>query len=238
MSASNPVPPASDDRVTLKYSVEGLSAHDALLLKSLVRLLSHRTHQQWSYQLTQAHLQVLGDAQPDGPSTGSAPGGDIPVLLLSHTRQTLGNCLHLPLHVNELEQALNRLGEHILKTGALHLTATEPSGLDSHEYQLRRWPPAALLTTPMRMKLATLLTGRPLSVAALQQRSLQPLHDCAEFFLELRRAGLLQQVAAGHSRPAPDSRPAGPDLAAPTKPPSGLLARIRSRLGLQPTTPP
>lgn len=39
MSASNPVPPASMT-VTLKYSVEGLSAHDALLLKSLVRLLS------------------------------------------------------------------------------------------------------------------------------------------------------------------------------------------------------
>ena len=101
MSASNPVPPASDDRVTLKYSVEGLSAHDALLLKSLVRLLSHRTHQQWSYQLTQAHLQVLGDAQPDGPSTGSAPGGDIPVLLLDGVKV----CQH-HLDADELRRLL------------------------------------------------------------------------------------------------------------------------------------
>ena len=37
-------------RVSLGFSVEGLGARDEVLLKSLVRLLDHRTLHQWHHQ--------------------------------------------------------------------------------------------------------------------------------------------------------------------------------------------
>ncbi|MFS2055626.1 hypothetical protein ACEN8K_43375, partial [Variovorax sp. CT11-76] len=50
-----------DRRPLLSFSIEGLPARDELLFKSLVRLLDHRTHQHWAWQVEGADLRVVGD---------------------------------------------------------------------------------------------------------------------------------------------------------------------------------
>jgi hypothetical protein len=88
------------------------------------------------------------------------------------------------------------------------------------------------------MKLATLLASRPATLAALQQRSNASAQECADFIAALERAGFVAASGGGAAR-APES--IWPDSqvhpAAEATPPArevqpGLLARIRSRLGL------
>lgn len=99
--------------------------------------------------------------------------------------------------------------------------------------RMLRWPPASVLVAPGRLRMATLLTGRPLTVYDLQQDSGESLPACRAFFDDLKAAHLLM--------PAP-----GPTLIAlehtayitsPCKPltkkspaPTSLLTRIRMRL--------
>ncbi|SFC05403.1 hypothetical protein SAMN05216344_10815 [Polaromonas sp. OV174] len=225
---------AADGRMMLSYSIEQLSARDALLMKSLVRLLDHRTHQQWSCQSGPADLKVVGDdpAQQTAPATNHGEG--IPVLRLDHTQQPHEHFLKMPLHANELELMLNKLGKLILQAGAPSPAPSSTSHSNDAEYRLLRWPPAALLATPARIKLATLMTGQPLSLSALQHRSSQARQDCADFFQALLRAGLLQAVAqASLNRPLASPPSNSQNHAERPRPALGLLARIRSRLGLQ-----
>lgn len=109
-----------------------------------------------------------------------------------------------------------------------------------------RWPPAAVLEAPIRLRLATLMSNRPASVLSLQQRSPATRQECADFMADLQRAGLLERLhaapanagalmaAASPDSVSPDRRPAAP-ARDPVQP--GLLARIRNRLGLQPAGP-
>ncbi len=93
--------------------------------------------------------------------------------------------------------------------------------------RLRRWPPADLLRTPDRMRLATLMTGRVLSLADLQRHSGQPQSACEAFIADLLRAGALDAVGA--AQPMQSARPAA--ASAQPRVQAGLLSRIRNRLG-------
>ncbi len=94
--------------------------------------------------------------------------------------------------------------------------------------RLLRWPPASLLRSAGHMRMATIMTGQRLTLAALQQRSGQPAPVCAAFVDDLRRAGCLETLPTTtpalrmteKMNPAPKALP-------------GLLARIRSRFGFQ-----
>jgi hypothetical protein len=147
---------------------------------------------------------------------------------------------------------LNRLGAMVIHARELGLPVTRDrgeQGAHGEEYRMLRWPSVALLDTPMRMKLAALLTSRPASLHALQQRSNASAQECADFIAALERAGFAAGCGPGRvgtdfapSRASeslwPDSQaPSGAD--APRVPATargtvepGLLARIRIRLGL------
>jgi hypothetical protein len=221
--------PTPSGRPTLHYSVERLSPRDTLLLKSLVKLLDHRTDQHWCCDPLQARLRVRGDetgpAAVGGDSREAA--GPTPVLMLAHVEQSHEYFLKQPLHAQALETMLNQLGQKILQMGGAPAALPARTLRTEDPYRLLRWPPAGFLGTPARMRLATLMASQPLSLAGLQQRSGQPAGECAEFFHALVQAGLLQAAPAadaGRTRAAP---------AAPAPASLGLLARIRSRLGLQ-----
>ena len=51
-----------EEQEKLTFSVEGLVARDELILKSLIRLLAHRTQQQWFYASAPVDLMIIGDA--------------------------------------------------------------------------------------------------------------------------------------------------------------------------------
>jgi hypothetical protein len=239
-------------RALLSFSVEGLPPREALLFKSLVRLLDHRTHQHWAWKTAQADLRVVGEQMP---AAHDAPA--VPMLAVGQVDpQRGGHFLALPLHADELERTLNRLGAMVVHARGLGLAAAEAELGEDEQFRLLRWPPAALLEAPHRIRLATLMTGRPTSLAVLRQRAGLGTQDCQDFIADLRRSGLIESAkeatrAAARRGPASvppagtaddgaDSRPALAHAMNPlvrdTVQPS-LLARIRSRLGLLPAGP-
>ena len=247
-------------RPLLTYSVDGLPARDELLFKSLVRLLDHRTHQQWTWQVEDADLRVVGDRFPEGAPNDAAARA-VPRLTLGETPPPHGPFLRLPLHADALEVMLNRLGAMVVHARELGLPPAardrNERGGSAHgeEYRLLRWPSAALLETPTRMKLAALLASRPASLHALQQRSNASAQECAAFIAALEHAGFVAGTdhgstatgfAASHAPESlwPDSQSlqvsqASSGVDAPRAPATtravvapGLLARIRNRLGL------
>jgi hypothetical protein len=236
--------PPTPEREVLSFSVEGLSVREELLLKSFVRLLSHRTRHIWLYRAQPTDIQTDFKVDlrvvPDGIDALSIPPAQH-VLTLGTLHRQRDAYVCLPLHADELEAALNRQGKLIVSLRAAFKPSPPPDPMvahprfstnvlsPSHEaVRLVRWPPASLLGSAARMRLTTLMTGPPLTLAMLQQRSGLAAQVCAEFVDELRRAGYI------HSPPATLPTARAPEKAgiAP-KVQSGLLARIRSRLGLQ-----
>lgn len=242
-------------KTELRFSVAGLPAREELLFKSMVRLLSHRTVQIWLYSPEAAQLLVC--------SEGHALQSQVPyVLTLGVAAAVREAYLMLPLRADELERELNRLGALIAHSGQSRLAHTPQTTAAPIErsaantaWRMTRWPPAQILAAPGRMHLATLMTGKPATLAWLQQHSGQTLANCQAFIDELQQASLLTPHApAGHSganqstsRPAalhansaPAPVPADTAAGLSSSPVAlnsmhanpGLLARIRSRLGL------
>ncbi|GER15109.1 hypothetical protein [Variovorax boronicumulans] len=237
MTAVNTVP--KSQRALLSYSVEGLPHREEVLLKSLIRLLDHRTHQNWSWKAEQADLRVVGDQVA---LAAASPQPAVPTLTVAHADPQRGPFLALPLHTDALEVVLNRLGAMVVHARGLGLATTEVPIGEHEEFRMLRWPPAAVLEAPIRLRLATLMSNRPASVLSLQQRSPATRQECADFLADLHRAGLLERAAPPGALVAasapdsvfPDSRFPAParDTVQP-----GLLARIRNRLGLLPSGP-
>lgn len=105
---------------------------------------------------------------------------------------------------------------------------------------LSRWPEANLLQRDMRyIKLATVLTGKPVSIMELADRTHYPLQLC-QSFVDALNAGALVRVMSGDLREMPLGQMAGHNQAAMNggyasahkshSEHHGLIARIRSRL--------
>jgi hypothetical protein len=249
-------PPGQRGRV--RFSVEGLSARDELLFKSLVRLLDNRTPQQWSYSTEQPQLRVVEEdflPQIRKNLLSEVSVDRFSVLVIGHTQQEHLHFLHLPLHANELEVMLNKLGPQLASFDAAPADPVLPDTSLGNEdaFVLLRWPPVALMGTPARIKLATLMCGKPMTGLLLQKRSGSSAQECADFMDTLLHAQLLERVGAGapvagvqqnaSATPPQPSLAKLPTLAerttataANSKVSIGLLARIRNRLGLSAPT--
>ena len=236
------VEPASEgtaEREQRSYSIEGLSAREGLVLKSMIRLLSHRTECVWTYRADSSELKVVSN-QPGVASAAASWAQQVLTLGAIDLKQPA--YLRLPLHANELEAELNRLAR-LIKPANISLAAATgkapdlmaPTATELHTQAMRllRWPPATLLSKPGHIRMATLMLGSHMTVLTLQRHSGARLEDCASFFADLNKAGLLEPSAKLAAFTAPtaallaqphDSRQQ-PKIVQP-----GLLARIRLRL--------
>jgi hypothetical protein len=216
-------------RPSLGLAVEGLAPRDELLLKSLVRLLDHRTQHQWTFHAARCDLLIAGEGL-GGLATvsGTAVGDGPPPTVLRAARAGAGaHALNLPLNPEALEQALNRAGAAIVEARQrAEAQAAVPILDDERAFQLTRWPPSELLRGPGRLALATLLVSRPCTVTQLHLRGCAERSVCLAFLHELQRAQLLRSDEAHTAGPSSAPAPA------PALP--GLFARIRRRLGLLP----
>ncbi len=217
----------------LTFSVEGLSAREELLVKTFVRLLKLRTLHEWHYQAQPADLRMVAEGVLS-KNLAALSGEQQQALVLGSLPGTRPNYLCMPLRADELQQELNRVGALIVAARQTQL----PSALDwvTHPVQLTRWPQADLVATPQRLRMATLLTGKPLTLEQLQLRSGQTQEQCILCLTDFGRAGLLRgrQAAVGTPSTAAMTTNALPIAkpAAHTPLALGLLARIRNRLGL------
>jgi len=214
------------ERVTLGFSLAGLSARDEAVFKSFVRLIDHRLPHRWVCQHQGADAGIVGDdLLPAGPADRARR--PVPTLALSTIRPSGPGVLALPLQADALEQALNLLARHVL---ARRATAHFDTSVDAqHPMRLLRWPPAHLLDSPERIHLATVLSARPASVDMLQMRSGASEEACVRFFSDLTRAGLMQPDSPAARTPA---APASSDSQAARAAQSGLLSRLGVRLGI------
>lgn len=249
--------PSVFERSTLTFCIEGLSAREELLFKAFVRLLNPVTHQNWVYQIPDANLRIDLLVVADGhqPTHCKNPGQQAqPVLRLGSAQEDGHGYLSWPLKPSALEQELNRLGglmaqpqgaapgpDSIAGT-ATHIAAVT-ADITVGLMRLQKWPPGQLLAGVGRMRLATLLTGKAMSLDELVHRSALPLQVCKAFVVDLQKAQLLQSVdvrpATTSSQPTTSTSifraapSAMPNAALPTPVQPGLLDRIRMRLGIK-----
>ena len=236
------------ERLTLTFCVEGLPAREELLFKAFVRLLGHLTHQHWSYQPPAAHLRIDLLVAADGvePTYSRVPNIQLqPVLRLGSAASDKHGYLSWPLRSGALENELNRVGaltishrgvlrSQILFSGVATGTLLEISDATNNLMRLRKWPPSSLLAGSGRMRLATLLTSKAMSLRELVTRSGLSLQVCKAFVDELQSAQLLLSVGITPTqspvlKPEPALQPIT-TLKKVVKP--GLLDRIRIRLGI------
>jgi hypothetical protein len=214
-SFQNPV----RSRRELTFSFEGLADREQMLFKSYARLLDHRTQQSWSCRDEEADLIVLGAEAAKSHAVGPKA-----YLTLGAGSAAAGHCLSLPIHADELEIELNLIGGLLVadKPRQSQAAAQGPSlGL----VHLSRWPTPSLLTSRDRIRLATLMTGRPMTLLQVESLSGVDHASCLTFVNALADAGFLESEQFSDTTPAPLT-PATAIVS------GGLLSRIRSRLGL------
>ena len=232
-------PATVHERSTLTFCVEGLLAREELLFKAFVRLLDHLTHQQWRYQPATAEnrIDLLVVAEGVQPTYCKSSNQAMqPVLRLGTTGANGHGILSWPLKPNEIEKELNRIGESVIIQRSAQQTLALSTSTSSNALiapvqsmklmRLQQWPPRHLLEVSGRMRLATLLTGKAMSLEELVFRSALPLRVCEAFVNELQQAGLLMW-------PASASRPLPVAVLLPKQVEPSLLTRIRMRLGIQ-----
>jgi hypothetical protein len=171
----------------LTLRIEGVAPHDELLFKSLVRLLSYRTRHNWAFGTGSVDLRIIGEESLEAAAEGRKAEN---ILWVGHLPADRSPFLQLPLHANELERLLNTLGSKVLNRQSNLSKALPAALLHDEMVTLQRWPPSSLLGTPARMKLATLMTGRSISIATLALKSGTTLDECSQFCSELDRAGM------------------------------------------------
>lgn len=260
-------------RRALSFSVEGLTAREELLFKGFIRLLDHLTEHEWHpHEPSVLHRVDLLVASEHVMPTQFLPAGAAPQPLLQLGKHNLHNSslfLSWPLKPKELENQLNSLGRLICgdvappqgwpDAEAGKLANTTPAALfvepapakeAARCYRLSKWPKPMLLSEPGRMRLATLITGRAMSLEELVFRTALPTLVCERFVADMQTAGLILPpdseasqapvwVAPPPRKPRPHpllERQAGP-VAAKQEVQAGLFARIRSRLGIKNLTP-
>lgn len=206
-------------RATFHFAFDGVPDKEQTLFKSFVRLLQHRTHQTWlPAQGGTVHLMVVMDhhALASHPSTG--------ILVLGTQAARRAHYVCLPIHADELETELNVMGGALLARREGASSAPQPL-VPGERVRLLRWPSPTLLASRDHIRLATLMTGRPMTLQEVQQRSGVDGSVCSDFMHALDHAGVLEHEAP--TMPAPLDMPRRAVV-----PPPGLIDRIRARLGL------
>ena len=206
-----PVPRAVDRR----FRTLGFSERDALVVRSMVRLLAGRTRDRWhAVDLDPVHLVVV----PVG-FAGDLPAG------------TAAMNVALPLRADDLWSQLDRVSAQLaLDEGMLRPSRGGGAGGEpvpvaagpGRRLQLLRWPPDALLGSDLRyLRLATMLGARPFAIDELAAKSNIPLATCHAFAAVLHANGVAQWLIDPNDPHGPGGSNAG------------LISRIRSKLGLE-----
>lgn len=108
---------------------------------------------------------------------------------------------------------------------------------DATEYKLRRWPPVALLNKDVaRVRVATMISRRPMRLSELADLSRIPVQRCEEFLLEWARHDLVQLSERTQSSMKPASPSDSEESLLGASPKAGfgasLLHSIRRRFGI------
>ena len=237
-------PTTNFERTRLTFSVEGFSPREEVLFKSLVRVLDHITIHKWIYQPASAEYRVdlLVVAEGRYPTYCLLPQSVAQPVLSVGNGPERDMVFSWPLQPHKLSDTLNRVGARAVDHQANSSTSSfmpqsAADGDASQLFRLKQWPPSKYLVGTGRMRMATLLVGREMSLGELQHRSALPLAACRAFTTELQQTNLLiVTLCEAAPQPARAVEPHEalnlPSAAIAFAKPS-LFARIRAGLGIK-----
>lgn len=232
------------------YTLRQLAPRDELVFKSVVRVLQGKTRHQWQHtdDRQTADLVLMGDHLSDfAPLTEDLAGRCV-----IHVSATAGYGFHglsLPLRIADVIAQMDKAGDEIARRSGNRAPATSTTtvttvtasrdgdaDLSAQRVALTRWPEPALLQRDIRfLKLATALTGQPVSIVELAARTQFPIQLC-QGFVDTLKAGHLVRVLGGMAEGGELQMAGhGASINYTRKPETahhGLIARIRSRLEL------
>jgi hypothetical protein len=223
------------------------------MLKGYIRLLDLQSEHQWQYHETSSlqRVDLLVVHEAVEPWFYAPTGAQLqPVLRLGTRGVNKPFYQTLPLKPYELLNEMNRLGRmldtsfvpQVKATPAIAPTAVlqATDSVTKELIRLKQWPPARLLSEPGRMRLATLLTGRAMSMDELQHRAALAETVCRSFIKDMQTVGLLTYTAAQDSLPTQMTLAGGASAPKPVARPVArpavqlsLLEKIRLRLGIR-----
>ncbi|MDW5441182.1 hypothetical protein [Polaromonas sp. SM01] len=229
---------------SFRYTLRQIASRDEIVFKSVVRVLQGKTRHVWQHtDGADADLFVLGTQVTGEPTRIEDLAGHV-LIRVSASAGTDFRGLSLPLRIADVISHLDQAGDEIASraarpAGPQAVDAPAPvQVLFNQRVSLTRWPEPALLQRDNRyLKLATALTGQPVSLTELADRTQFPLVLCQTFVDALRAVGLLRVMdevrdAPGHIHTAAPTAQRNPPVEY-----LGLIARIRSRLEMLVRTP-
>jgi hypothetical protein len=214
---------AASNRKNFSFATEGLPAREELLLKSLIRVLDHRTRHGWIYQPDQADLWIL--AEGTIAATSGSKTAVLQLRVVGVNKTAADHELSLPFKAGDIEAILNRLGDRLEQHSVAQITRKTQSSEPA--YRLLRWPPAQLVGQVEHRRIATLLLSSSLSISDLSKRSGQNEKICQEFVDMLKQTDCLKVSHTEIMRPSLGAQAA---TLLPIEKSLSIFARIRNRL--------
>lgn len=230
---------------TLRLGAYELPPGEVVLVQTLLRLFQQGSPSHWTFVNAPPYDALLADGTTESSQKLDADTMAHAVLRLTRMHDAdAPNTLQRPIRAERLQKWLEvverdllgaRPAEPVVPESAATdrpadetALAAEGTAADLTRFKLRRWPPTITLRGDAnRIRMATMLSRRALSVTELATLSRQSPSDCQTFVSLLRNAGLVDQRTPEPAASAPASAPA-PE----PKFGRGLIAGIRRRLGL------
>lgn len=219
----------------LRFGIAHLSPPELGLVKAFFRLYSQDPAFRWTIVEGPPYDALLiddsVDVQEEPPLEIERPEV---VLRLTLAKSDLPNTLGRPLRSDYLEAWLKKAENDLqalqtAKSSQQSVELRDKPLIDSTaHFRLRRWPSAALLAAdPVRVRIATLLLRRPLSLGELMALSQQEVEDCAAIVQLFQDSDLIEiQDAPKLANPEMMTRVANQAIQ------TGLVGRFREKLGL------
>lgn len=234
---------------TLRLGVHRLSPAETGLIRALVRLIGSGdlADFRWEFADVPPYDALITDASSDKPGLAAVHHSHKPVLYLDTIDSAIDDLdfMPRPIRADLLEVWLLRT-QRLLSDPPSSTDNDSTLNLDpSIRYKLRRWPPNQLLhRDPHRIRMATLLSRRPLRAAELAKAGQRPVEECRRFLSLLQQMDLLEicnsdttaTTATATATTTPQTPTPAPAQAQPPSPRPGpglgLIRSIRLRLGL------
>ena len=234
-----PTKNGDESRPLILFGLDGVNDREALLLKSMIRLLDYRSSHQWVYSAGK-HDVVFVAHESVSAANCSAVALFPMVLMIGQPANPDIPFLQRPISSENLEAILFRLAVKLLAAkNKLKLTdSTVASISPPHQahYKLKRWPPAQLIASKERLRLAALIAASEMNLDGMQKRSGAGVEVCKAFIADLARAGLLETRSVPMSTNSSSTMFVGASNAPIDSKKSekiGFLARMRQRLAQQ-----
>ncbi|MBC5767811.1 hypothetical protein [Ramlibacter albus] len=221
----------------LRLGVYQLPQAEARLVRALVALLSADSPQQgWAYVENGPYDAVLVDSQfADEPQVKELAPAILTVAPVGAV--DADDTLPRPIRAERLGRWLRTAEQRLGRAEATQTVGMPAFGSPGRttRYRLRRWPPAeSVHNDPARVRMATMLSRKTLSIEELSEASRLPPEKCLSFVQTLRSLGLLTVQEGGAPAPTRSEARAQavrPNEAAPDARRT-LVQSFRRRLGI------